>query len=152
MKCPKCSNRKDRVIDSRSIKSGDSIRRRRQCLACEHRFTTYETVARVNLRVIKRDGEIEDFNREKLRRGIANACKNCDVTDQDIDNLVDWIVTSLQSDYDGDVPATIIGRRVMEQLNKLDKVAFVRFASVYRRFSDVQEYLNEVEGLIGKDL
>lgn len=152
MKCPKCGNRKDRVVDSRSIKAGDSIRRRRQCLACDYRFTTYETVARVNLRVIKRGGIIEDFSREKLYTGVANACKNCDVSEQDIENLVDWIVTALQQEFDSDVPATAIGRKVMEQLNKLDKVAFVRFASVYRRFSDVQEYLNEVEGLIGKEL
>jgi len=152
MRCPKCGNGKDRVVDSRNIKHGESIRRRRECLGCKHRFTTYETVAQVNLRVIKRDGSSQEFSRDKLHRGVAAACANSGVSTQDMDNIVDMVVTSLQADYDGDIPSTTIGRRVMEQLHKLDPVAFVRFASVYRKYNDLRDYLDEVEGLIGKEL
>lgn len=152
MRCPKCGNGKDRVVDSRNIKGGESIRRRRECLACRHRFTTYETVARMNLRVIKRNGTTEDFSRDKLRRGVEFACTRSGASPEDIDNIVDMVVSSLQSEFDGEVPSTAIGRSVMEQLYKLNPVAFVRFASVYHRYSDLQDYLNEVEGLIGKEL
>lgn len=152
MKCPKCGNKKDKVIDSRVISGGETIRRRRECLACRYRYTTYESVAKIGFRVVKRDGKVEDFDRAKLKAGISKACKNCNVSPEDIDNMVDMIVTNLQTKYDGEVPSTAIGARVLDQLNKLDQVAFVRFASVYRRFSDISDYQTQLEDLIGKEI
>ena len=148
MKCPKCGNLKDKVTDSRSIRSGAAIRRRRTCLGCGNRFTTYEEVARLSLRVIKRDGTVREFDRGKLESGIQKACVNTSITQQQVNDVTDFIIARLQADFDKDVPATEIGKRVMEQLHKLDDVAFVRFASVYRRYKNVDEYMREIEEMI----
>ena len=151
MRCPKCAHSDDKVIDSRTIRSGDVIRRRRSCLRCNHRFTTYEEVVKANLRVIKRDGRHEELDRNKLKAGIWTACEKRPINTQQIESLLDGIVSELESEFEREVPSTVIGKRVMERLEKLDEVAYVRFASVYRRFRDVSQFLSEVEGLIGRE-
>jgi transcriptional repressor NrdR len=151
MRCPKCSHVDDKVLDSRSVRQGAAIRRRRMCLKCKHRFTTYEEVMKTGLRVIKRDGRHEELDRTKLLNGIARACEKRPISAQAIESLVDTIITELESAYDREVPSLEVGRRVMEHLEELDEVAYVRFASVYRRFRDVAQFLSEVEGLIDRE-
>ncbi|HIE10985.1 MAG TPA: transcriptional repressor NrdR [Kiritimatiellae bacterium] len=151
MRCPKCAESRDRVVDSRSVREGTAIRRRRICLSCGHRFTTYEEVVRASLRVIKRDGRHEELSREKLVRGIQRACEKRPVSMEDIERLVDAVISELESEYEREVPSTVIGKKVMERLEDLDEVAYVRFASVYRRFRDVSQFLSEVEELIGRE-
>ncbi|MBU4200689.1 MAG: transcriptional regulator NrdR [Verrucomicrobia bacterium] len=151
MRCPKCGYLKDKVIDSRSAREGDVIRRRRTCLQCAHRFTTYEEIIKANLRVIKRDGRHEDLDRNKLMSGILRACQKRPISAEQMETMVDSIVNELDNEYDREVPSTAIGEKVMERLEKLDEVAYVRFASVYRRFKDVNQFLTEVKGLIGRE-
>lgn len=151
MRCPKCSHQDDKVIDSRSIRNGDVIRRRRVCLKCGHRFTTYEEVIKASLRVIKRDGRHEDLDRRKLLGGIERACEKRPISVQQIESMVDTILSQLEAEFEREVPSTIIGQKVMNQLEELDEVAYVRFASVYRRFRDVNQFLSEVESLIGRE-
>lgn len=150
MRCPKCEHTDDKVIDSRSVRNGDVIRRRRVCLSCSYRFTTYEEVVKATLRIIKRDGRHEEFDRKKLLHAVEVACGKRNISSQQIEGLVDAVITELESEYDREVPSTVIGRKVMDRLEKLDEVAYVRFASVYRRFRDVSQFLSEVEGLIGR--
>ena len=150
MRCPKCSSNDDKVIDSRSVRNGDVIRRRRNCLKCGHRFTTYEEVVKATLRVIKRDGRHEEFDRKKLINGVTRACEKRPISTQQIEALVDSIISELESEYEREVSSTAIGKKMMDRLEKLDEVAYVRFASVYRRFRDVNQFLSEVEGLIGR--
>lgn len=150
MRCPKCSHVEDKVIDSRMAKSGDLIRRRRMCLQCGNRFTTYEEVVRAKLRVIKRDGRHEELDRAKLASGIERACEKRPISAEQIDGLVDGIIDELESEYEREVPSSAIGKKVMSRLEKLDEVAFVRFASVYRRFKDVNQFLSAIEGMITK--
>lgn len=150
MRCPKCGHLDDKVIDSRSVRNGDVIRRRRTCLKCQHRFTTYEEVVKATLRVIKRDGRHEEFDRKKLMGGIERACEKRPISSQQMEALVDSIISELESEYEREVSSTAIGKKVMDRLEKLDEVAYVRFASVYRRFRDVNQFLSEVEGLIGR--
>ena len=150
MRCPKCGHLDDKVIDSRSVRNGDVIRRRRNCLKCSHRFTTYEEVVKATLRVIKRDGRHEEFDRRKLINGVARACEKRSISAQQIEALVDSIISELESEYEREVSSTAIGKKVIDRLEKLDEVAYVRFASVYRRFRDVNQFLSEVEGLIGR--
>lgn len=151
MRCPKCSHQDDKVIDSRAVRNGDVIRRRRVCLKCGYRFTTYEEVVKANLRVIKRDGRHEDLDRHKLLSGIERACQKRPVSAQQIEALVDAVISEMESEYEREVPSTVIGQKVMDRLEQLDEVAYVRFASVYRRFRDVNQFLSEVEGLIGRE-
>lgn len=150
MRCPKCGHLDDKVIDSRSVRNGDVIRRRRNCLKCGHRFTTYEEVVKATLRVIKRDGRHEEFDRKKLINGVTRACEKRPISTQQIEALVDSIISELESEYEREVSSTAIGKKMMDRLEKLDEVAYVRFASVYRRFRDVNQFLSEVEGLIGR--
>ena len=151
MRCPKCSHQDDKVIDSRAVRNGDVIRRRRVCLKCGYRFTTYEEVVKANLRVIKRDGRHEDLDRHKLLSGIERACQKRPVSAQQIEALVDAVISEMESEYEREVPSTVIGQKMMDRLEQLDEVAYVRFASVYRRFRDVNQFLSEVEGLIGRE-
>ena len=150
MRCPKCAQLDDKVIDSRSIRNGDVIRRRRVCSQCGHRFTTYEEVVKAVLTVLKRDGRHEDFSRPKLRAAIAHAAIKRPISDPQMDMLVDDIVHEIETEYEREVPSTVIGRKVMDKLEKLDEVAFLRFASVYRRFRDASQFLSEIENLIGR--
>ena len=150
MRCPKCGHLEDKVVDSRSASNGTVIRRRRMCLECGLRFTTYEEILRAQLRVIKRDGRYEEFNRKKMAAGIKVACEKRPISLDTIESMVDAIVDELEAEYEREIPSQAIGKKVMERLEKLDEVAFVRFASVYRRFRDVNQFLSEVETLIGR--
>jgi transcriptional repressor NrdR len=150
MRCPKCSHLEDKVIDSRGARNNAVIRRRRMCLQCGHRFTTYEEVIKTKLRIIKRDGRHEDLERAKLITGIERACEKRPVSDVDIENIVDSIIDELEGEYEREVPSQAVGKKVMDRLEKLDEVAFVRFASVYRRFTDANQFVKAIQGIIGK--
>ena len=151
MRCPKCSHLDDKVVDSRTIRNGNVIRRRRSCLSCGHRFSTYEEVVKARVRVIKRDGRHEPLSRPKLMGGVERACEKRPISMQQIENMVDAILSEVEAEYEREVPSTIVGQKVMDRLERLDEVAFVRFASVYRRFRDVNQFLSAVEGLISKE-
>ena len=147
MRCPRCKCVEDKVVDSRASKDGSSVRRRRECLNCGHRFTTYEEVIQAELVVLKRDKLREDFDREKLRTGIYKACWKRPVTQEQIDALVNRIIKGVEQDFEREITAEEIGNRVMSELKGLDEVAYVRFASVYRRFRDIEEFINEIRQL-----
>ncbi|MEO6183697.1 MAG: transcriptional regulator NrdR [Verrucomicrobiota bacterium] len=147
MRCPKCSNQDDKVIDSRASKEGSTIRRRRECLKCEHRFTTYEEIEHEGLVVVKRDGRREEFSKEKLLSGLKKACQKRPISPKVIEDMVEKIVDEITDKYDGEVPGMAIGERVMEGLRNLDEVAYVRFASVYRRFQEATEFVQAVKKL-----
>ncbi len=147
MRCPKCGLDNDRVVDSRSVNDGAGVRRRRECLNCNHRFSTFEGVIPEEIRVIKRTGEREDYSKEKLRLGIANACYKRPVSSETIDITVENITRYLLNNFDREVPSIEIGRLVMEELRNLDQVAYVRFASVYRQFQDAKDFISEIKGL-----
>ena len=151
MKCPKCEHRENKVIDSREVREGSAIRRRRLCLNCGHRFTTYEEVLRAALQVIKRDGRREELSREKLMQGIAIACQKRPISIQQIEQMTNSVITQVEAEFEREVPSTALGTKVMALLEKLDEVAYVRFASVYRRFKDVNQFMNEAERLIGRE-
>ena len=150
MRCTRCNHLEDRVIDSRTSRNGDVIRRRRECIQCGHRFTTREEVVRAKLHVIKRDGRHEEFDRQKLINGVCRACEKRPISMEQIENVVDGIIESLESEYEREVPSEVIGEKVMERLEKLDDVAYVRFASVYRRFKDVNQFLNAIQDMVGR--
>lgn len=136
------------MIDSRESKEGDSIRRRRECLACERRFTTYERCDEVPYMVIKKDGRREKFDRQKVLSGLLRACEKRPVPMGKLAELVDDIASGLLESPDREIPTTLIGERLMERLKILDKIAYVRFASVYRDFQDVEEFLSELKNLM----
>jgi len=146
MKCPYCSDSESKVIDSRSI--GDGIRRRRQCLHCGTRFTTYEYLQSRNLFVIKKDNRREEFNRDKLLTGIRKACEKCPLPTGAIDKLVDNIETDLYRLGKTEVPSSVIGDMVIERLRELDHIAYIRFASVYREFTDIAALKQAVDTLV----
>ena len=139
------------MIDSRTARSGDVIRRRRICANCGYRFTTYEEVVKAKLRVIKRDGRNEDLDRHKLISGIERACEKRPVSTEKVENIVDSIIADLENEFEREVPSDVIGEKVMRRLKEVDDVAYVRFASVYRRFKDVGQFLNEIQGLSGRE-
>jgi len=147
MRCPKCGCQDDKVIDSRASREGATIRRRRECTGCGHRYTTYEEVERPRLMVLKRDGRIEEFSREKLLASLQKACQKRPITVEAITNLVARIVDELSSNFDREVPYGEIGSRVMEGLRGLDPVAYVRYASIYRRFDEATDFVQEVKKL-----
>ena len=150
MLCPKCRHIDDKVIDSRASRDGALIRRRRECIQCGHRFTTYEEAEREELFVVKRDGRREKLDRRKLMNGMQKACEKRPVGPDQIERAVEEIVEKLGNEYDREVPASAIGEAVMEQLRKLDEVAYVRFASVYRQFRDINEFVHTIQELSGK--
>lgn len=147
MRCPKCGCLDDKVIDSRSVKDGAGVRRRRECLGCSYRYTTIEGIIPEELKVVKRNSVREDFDRDKLRRGIANACYKRPVNPDEIDRAVEDIAAAILRDFDKEVTSAEIGSRVMTELRKIDQVAYVRFASVYRKFEDVDEFIDEIRTL-----
>ena len=151
MRCPKCKHTEDKVIDSRSANNDDVIRRRRMCLGCGYRFTTYEQVVRAKVRVIKSDGRHEDLSRQKLVNGIQRACEKRPISVEQIEKIVDGVVDEIENEYEREVPSQVIGQKVMDRLEKLDEVAYVRFASVYRRFKDVNQFLSAIHDMIGKE-
>ncbi len=147
MRCPKCGCQDDKVIDSRASREGATIRRRRECTACEHRYTTYEEIERPRLMVVKRDGRSEEFSREKLGASIQKACQKRPVTQEAISTLVEEVVEHLCNEFDREVPSGAVGLRVMEGLRDLDPVAYVRYASIYRRFEEATDFVQEVKKL-----
>ncbi|MBC8473434.1 MAG: transcriptional repressor NrdR [Candidatus Omnitrophica bacterium] len=148
MKCPFCGHKEDKVIDSRSSEEGRSIRRRRECLNCKRRFTTYENIEETSLMVIKKDGRREPFDRKKILAGIQKACEKRPISMQEIEDLADKIEHTLQSKFEKEVDASQIGELLMELLYDLDEVAYVRFASVYRQFKDINQFMKELKGLL----
>jgi transcriptional repressor NrdR len=148
MTCPFCGHREDRVIDSRESKEGDVIRRRRECLKCERRFTTYERSDDIPYMVVKRDGRRERFDRQKVLEGLLKACQKRPVAVAKLAEIVDEVETRLAASPDREIPTTEIGELVMERLRTLDKIAYVRFASVYRDFQDAEAFLVEIRDLL----
>jgi transcriptional repressor NrdR len=148
MTCPFCGHKEDRVIDSRESKEGDSIRRRRQCLACERRFTTYERTDEIPYMVVKKDGRREKFDRQKVLNGLLKACEKRPVPMGKLAGLVDEVEARLADSPDRELSTTEVGEMLMDRLQSLDKIAYVRFASVYRDFQDVEAFLNELKHLV----
>jgi transcriptional repressor NrdR len=150
MRCPFCGGGDDRVVDSREGRDGEVIRRRRECVACGRRFTSYETIEEIPYMVVKNDGRRERFDRKKLRAGLVKACEKRPVPSARLDAIVDEIETRLHDSEEREIQTSQVGSLVMERLRELDKVAYVRFASVYRKFEDVDEFLHELKSLIGR--
>ena len=144
MKCPSCSADDDKVLESRAVRGGAAIRRRRTCLQCGRRFTTYEEVLRDELVVAKRDGRLEEFSRAKLENGVLRSCLKRPISRQKIDYVLDRIVEGLEERYEAEIPAKAIGDAVMAELLKLDEVAYIRYASIYRHFDTVDQFVKEV--------
>jgi transcriptional repressor NrdR len=148
MTCPFCGFKQDRVIDSRESKEGDVIRRRRQCLGCERRFTTYERSDEIPYMVVKKDGRREKFDRQKVLGGLLKACEKRPVPMTKLAEVVDSVEAKLAETADREITTTEIGEMIMDGLRNLDKIAYVRFASVYRDFQDVEAFLNELKNLV----
>jgi transcriptional repressor NrdR len=150
MRCPKCGCQEDRVVDSRGSREGATIRRRRECTKCGHRFTTYEEIEHEGLMVLKRDDRREQFSKDKLLSGVRKACQKRPISPKVIEDVVEQIIDTVTDKYDREVPAEFIGKLVMEGLRKIDDVAYVRFASVYRRFQEATDFVHEVKKLEAK--
>jgi transcriptional repressor NrdR len=148
MKCPFCSHPESKVIDSRESKKGLSIRRRRECISCKKRFTTYEKIEEIPYMVVKKDGSRQPFDGQKLLRGMLKACEKRPIPVRKLEEIVEEIENKVQERPDKEIKASEIGLYVMEKLKELDKVAYVRFASVYREFKDVLEFKQELETLL----
>ena len=148
MKCPFCAHLDDKVIDSREGRGGDTIRRRRECLKCNRRFTTYERIDEIPYMVIKKDGRRERFERQKILQGLLKACEKRPVATPKLEGIVDEIEAVVHDSTERELTTTEIGEMIMEELKTLDKVAYVRFASVYRHFRDVGEFMNELKDLL----
>jgi transcriptional repressor NrdR len=147
MRCPFCGNTEDRVVDSRESREADVIRRRRECTKCERRFTSYEKIEQVPYQVVKRDERREPFDRAKLMRGLQVACRKRPVRQEKLERLADFIEQAVQDATEREISSKAIGRMVIERLRELDPVAYVRFASVYRRFEDVDAFVKELHEL-----
>ena len=150
MKCPFCGYNEDKVIDSRETSDGAAIRRRRECMKCSRRFTTYERLEESPLLVIKRDGRREPFDRKKILSGVIKACEKRPVPLEKIEELIDQLEREIVQEFDREVPSVQIGERLMRRLHDLDEVAYVRFASVYRSFKDINQFLKELRDLLNK--
>jgi transcriptional repressor NrdR len=148
MRCPYCTSLENKVVDSRMGKEGESIRRRRECLKCEGRFTTYERVEEVLPQVIKKDGRREPFDRQKILNGLKKACEKRPISMEVLERTVEEIEKSLQEKGLKEIPSTVVGEEVMDRLHKLDEVAYVRFASVYRSFRDINEFMSELKDIL----
>jgi transcriptional repressor NrdR len=148
VKCPFCAHVDDKVIDSREGRNGDTIRRRRECLKCGRRFTTYERIDEIPYMVIKKDGRRERFERQKILQGLLKACEKRPVPTPKLEAIVDEVEGVVQEATERELTTTEIGEMIMQQLKKLDKVAYVRFASVYMDFKDVQEFMSELKNLL----
>ncbi len=148
MKCPFCGEIDNKVIDSRLGKNGDAIRRRRECIICGRRFTTYEHVEEIPVMIVKKDGRREVFSSEKVRSGIQKACEKRNISINVIDQFIDDLERDLKETGEKEIPSNIIGEKIMVKLHKIDDVAYVRFASVYREFKDVNDFVSELKGLL----
>ena len=151
MRCPFCGYKEDKVVDSRATQEESAIRRRRECLKCAKRFTTYEYIEEVSLLVIKKDGRREPFDRKKVLAGVVRACEKRPISMEKMEEIVIQVERGIQKKSDREVPSARIGELVMEKLKQLDDVAYVRFASVYRQFKDVGQFMNELKDILGKD-
>lgn len=151
MRCPKCGNYEDKVLDSRNIRDGNAIRRRRECLACGYRYTTFEEALKVELHIIKRDGRSEEFSRQKLISSISRACAKLPIRQSSIEDVASSIENELMAREQLEIPSSEVGELVMQALEKIDQVAFVRFASVYHRFTLAKQFADTVSN-IGKKL
>lgn len=149
MKCPFCGEIDNKVIDSRLSKDATAIRRRRECLGCARRFTTYEQIEDMPIMIIKKDGRRETFNREKVRSGILRACEKRNVSINAIEDFIEELERDLRDTGEKEVPSRMLGEKIMEKLQSLDEVAYVRFASVYREFKDVSDFVSELKNLLG---
>lgn len=147
MRCPKCTSIEDKVIDSRISKEGSTIRRRRECLECGHRYSTTEGLVRDGISVIKRDGRREEFSREKLLHAVRAACHKRPVDAEQIAMLIEDVIDVLEAQYESEIPSAAIGDAVMQRMRTMDQVAYVRFASVYKEFRDVGEFVDEISAL-----
>lgn len=147
MYCSKCGELEDKVIDSRLSKDGKSIRRRRECVRCGFRYTTYEEIERLELRVLKRDGSSEPLDRRKIIGGMMKACEKRPVSLAEVEKAAEDIVAELEAGYDRELPSQVVGSKVMDKLHALDGVAYVRYASVYRQFQDIGEFIDEIQSL-----
>jgi transcriptional repressor NrdR len=148
MKCPFCQKDNDRVIDSRASDDGAAIRRRRECLACRYRYTTYERVERTSIKVIKKDGVREPFDRLRLKTGLEKACWKRPISDAKLEEIVTAVENDVESKFESEVESRYLGELVMRYLRELDQVAYVRFASVYRQFKDVQDFVDELRPML----
>ena len=148
MKCPFCGHSEDKVVDSRASSDGLSTRRRRECLGCEKRFTTYEQIEEQTLMVVKKDSRRERFERQKLLAGLVKACEKRPISMERLEGLVDELERELSKEFEREVPTSAVGERVMRRLHRLDPVAYVRFASVYREFKDAEEFMHELKDLL----
>jgi len=151
MKCPFCAHLGDKVVDSRESREGEVIRRRRECLGCGRRFTSYERIDEIPYMVVKKDGSRERFERQKLIAGLLKACEKRPVSVSALERIADRVETTLQEKPEKEMTTDEIGSFVMDQLRGLDPVAYVRFASVYRHFRDIGEFMDELKGLLGKE-
>lgn len=147
MRCPKCGSELDKVIDSRASKDGSTIRRRRECLKCSHRFSTTEQVLRENLYVTKRDGRREDFDKAKIIYSLRRACQKRPVDAEQINILVEDMIDALESEFGMEFPSSAIGEKVLSNLKSIDPIAYIRFASVYKDFNNLDEFLDEIGDL-----
>ena len=150
MICPFCSNVRTKVVDKREIGSGTVTRRRRECLECGKRFTTYERAEALDLYIIKKDGRREPYDRQKLKSGMLRACEKRPISQETIKKIIDKMENELRQLKSIEVQSEIIGEKIMRELRKLDKVAYIRFASVYREFADITDFQKELKGLIGE--
>jgi transcriptional repressor NrdR len=150
MRCPSCAHEEDRVVDSRATKENSAVRRRRECLKCGKRFTTYEYIEHTPLMVVKKDGRREHYSREKIMNGLLRACEKRPVSREALDKLVDEVEESIGRRVRDEIPTQEIGNEIMKLLGGLDQVAYVRFASVYREFKDVTQFLDELRRLLEK--
>lgn len=148
MRCPFCGHLEDRVVDSRESREGDSIRRRRECLKCERRFTSYERIDEIPYMVVKKDGRREPFSRDKVMAGLLRACEKRPIPTTKLEAIVNAVEAYVQTSLERERPTTKIGEMIMRRLKELDKVAYVRFASVYLEFQDVTEFMDELKGLV----
>ena len=148
MKCPHCGFQESKVVDSRHSEDGTSIRRRRECLNCQKRFTTYETVESLPIIVVKRDNSRQPFDRNKIMNGMLRACEKRPVSMQDLENAVNEIESLVQNSLEREITTEFIGEQVMEKLKALDEVAYVRFASVYRQFKDIHSFMQELNKIL----
>ena len=151
MRCPFCDHLENKVVDSRLSREGEAIRRRRECLGCQRRFTTYERIEDILPSVIKKDGRREPFDRQKILQGLKKACEKRSISVEVLEGVADRIEKKIQELGKSEIPSQVIGEEVMKELHELDQVAYVRFASVYREFKDLGEFMNELKELIKED-
>jgi transcriptional repressor NrdR len=150
MKCPDCGHDEDKVVDSRTTKEGEAIRRRRECIKCGKRFTTYEYIEKTPMMVIKKDGRREAYNREKLLSGLLKACEKRPVSRAQLEALIDEVESLSFGKFKHEIRSEELGNQVIDRLQALDEVAYVRFASVYRQFKDINQFIKEIKGIIGE--